>query len=120
MDEPPDLDVSPLADNDPAATRPGLRGRLSTALQSRRARLALTTLLLVAAVACLLAQVAPDAWQRASAALFPPVRTATPTATPVIPTPLPATGTSPLPQLIALPLLPSTAPRPSQQTSVSR
>jgi hypothetical protein len=62
------------------------------ALQARWTPLALTTLVLVGALACLLAQVAPDAWQRASTELFPPVHTPMPTATPVIPTPLSATG----------------------------
>jgi hypothetical protein len=60
--------------------------------RARWARLLLTTLALAAAVACLLGQVFSDAWPHTAAVLFPPVRTATPTATPVIPTPLPVIG----------------------------
>jgi hypothetical protein len=95
VDESSDPEVSPLAPRAKGASGPSRarpHGRLSAVLHARWLRLLLTTLALGAAVICLLGQMIPDAWQRASATLFPPVRTATPTATPVIPTPQPAMG----------------------------
>jgi hypothetical protein len=82
---------------DPPGRVSGPRGRLSMALHDRWVRLALTTLVVVGVLACLLGQLFPDALRRASAVFFPPARTATPMAPSMTSTPLPATGFLALP-----------------------
>jgi len=83
VDEPSDPEISSLAprsEETSGASRAGLHGRLTAVLYARWARLLLTTLVLLAAVACLFSALVPDALQRATTALFPPTRTLAPTA----------------------------------------
>jgi hypothetical protein len=102
MDTLPDPDIAPpvpLADDQPAADRPRLRRPFGATLRAPWARVLTTTLLVLLALAYILGRTLPGGLGGVAARLFPPAppRVVTPTATPLIPTPAPATGPLPPP-----------------------